>query len=73
MRSALLGTGGAQEWIRHGPGADEDLGGGTHQLQIFRFKAGVFGDAREHLWADFFALMEGKHHIRPAVPRKNPM
>jgi hypothetical protein len=42
-------------------------------LQIFRFKAGVFGDAREHLRTDFFAVMEGKHHIRPAVPRQNSM
>jgi hypothetical protein len=42
-------------------------------LQVIWFKAGVFGNAHKHLWADFFAVMEGKHHIRPAVPRKNSM
>ena len=42
-------------------------------LQIFRFKAGVFGNAREHLRTDFLAVVEGKHHIRPARPRQNPM
>lgn len=42
-------------------------------LQVIRLQAGVFGNAREHLRADLFAVMEGKHHIRPAVPRKDSM
>jgi len=34
-------------------------------LQVLRSKTGVFGDAREHLWANFFAIVEGKYKIRP--------
>ena len=40
-------------------------------LHIFRFKAGVFGEAREHLRTELFTVMEGKHYIRPASPRQN--
>jgi hypothetical protein len=42
-------------------------------LQIFRLKAGVFGEAGEHLRPDFFTVMECKNHVRPAGPRQNPM
>ena len=42
-------------------------------LKVFRFEASVFGNARQHFRTDFFPLMEGEHHIRPAVARKNPV
>jgi len=44
------------------------LGGAAwNELQILRPKTSVFGDARKHLGADFLAVMEGKHKIRPTL------
>src|SRR5579864_3750875 len=37
--------------------------GGT-VLHIFGCKPSVLGDVREHLWADFVTIMEGKHEVR---------
>jgi len=39
-------------------------------LQIFRGKSRVLGQAGEHARADFIAVVEGKHDIRPAGSRQ---
>ena len=35
-------------------------------LQIFRPQARVFGDSRQHTWAEFFTVVECEHEVRPA-------
>jgi hypothetical protein len=35
------------------------------ELQILRSEAGVFRDAREHLWADLIIIVKGEHEVGP--------
>ena len=51
------------------------LGGGapTNKSQILWPKTSVFGDAREHLGADFLTIMEGEHKIGPTFARQCSM
>ncbi len=39
------------------------------ELQILRSEAGVFRDAREHLWADLIIIVKGEHEVGPAGTR----
>lgn len=75
IRNPQPKTGGFQRLpqIGHDPGADNGWVCGARQSKVVWFKAGMFGNAREHLRADLLAVMEGKHHIGPAVPRKDSM
>lgn len=41
------------------------------RLQIFGTKPGVLGNAGEHPWPNFFAIVKGEHRIRPFFPRKH--
>jgi hypothetical protein len=38
--------------------------------QIFRSKPCVLGNAREHSWTKFLAVVEREHEVRPAFARQ---
>src|SRR5665213_2256384 len=42
-------------------------------LQIFRPQARVFGDSRQHSWAEFFTIVEGEHEVGPAFAGERAM
>jgi hypothetical protein len=46
---------------------------GIECLQIGRSKAGVLGDAREHLGTDLFAIVKREDKIRPTIALQCPM
>jgi len=46
---------------------------GATELKVIRSQTGVLGDPRQHLWADLFTLVKGKHEVRPAGPAQRSM
>src|SRR5437588_9369771 len=43
------------------------------QSQVFRFESSVFGNSRQHLWANLILVVKSKDYIRPAGTEKNFM
>lgn len=41
--------------------------------QILRLKAGMLGDAGQHLGADLLGIVKCKDHIRPAIATQSSM
>ena len=41
------------------------------ELEIFRLKARVLRDARQHLWADLIIVVKGEHNVGPTGARQS--
>jgi hypothetical protein len=39
-------------------------------LQIFGSETGMFGNARQHSWAEFVAIVKGEYEIGPTLASK---
>jgi hypothetical protein len=45
----------------------------TQALQVVWLEARMLGNARQHLWPDFLAVMEGENEIWPAIAGQRSM